>query len=71
MNFQVRLNEQESAIKALTETVNELQNILKGPSIENKLQSQLDQVIENQREKEEKKNNVILFNVPESEKSDP
>ena len=32
------------------------------------MQAQLDEIIENQREKEEKKDNVMLFNVPESEK---
>ena len=74
----LRLDKQDVAIKTLSETVKTLQtqnenilNILKGPSLENKLQTQMDEVLENQREKEEKRNNVILFNVPEATNREP
>ena len=73
-----RLDKQDLAIQTLSDTVKALQvqnenilSILKGPSLENKVQVQVNQVYEDQREKEEKKNNIILFNVPETENREP
>ena len=72
---------QDLAIESLTKIVSTLQSqmevmlgMLAGKesesTLEKKVEVQFEQVMQDEREREEKKNNVMLFNVPESNKPD-
>ena len=72
-------SKQDLAIESLTKIVSTLQSqmevmlaMLTGKegeaTFEKKVEAHLGQALQDEREKEEKKNNIMLFNVPESEK---